>query len=56
MYNAFHIKTVDLVKTAKELARDHNAQYAEDCVRAVLRERMISVDQFYCAMRALYSA
>ena len=48
------IRTNDLIQAAKELARDHNTQYAENCVRAALREKMISVDQYCDAMKVLY--
>ena len=50
------INTVDLLDAAVELARDHDLHYAESCVKAVLREKMISLHQYWQVMKLLYGS
>ena len=47
-------RTADLIKAAVDIAKDHNAQYAEDAVKILLRDREITVDQYCAVMKALY--
>lgn len=48
------MKTTDLIKAALELAEEHDAQYAEDCVKAFLSQKKITVSQYCSVMTALY--
>jgi len=47
-------KTADLIKAAVNVAKGHDAQYAEDGVKSLLKDREITVDQYCAVMKALY--
>ena len=51
-----HFRTNDIIEAARELARDHSIQYAEDCVKAALKYKLIDIDQFTAVLRILYKA
>lgn len=47
-------KTADLLAAALKLAKDYNAQFSENCIKALLKVRDITVDQYCAVMKALY--
>lgn len=47
-------ETKELVNAAMELKSEHDAQYAEDCVKGLLKQRKITTDQYYEVMKKLY--
>lgn len=49
------IKTNELKKAVIELAKEHDAQYAEDCVKAFLKQRKINFEQYLEMMNVLYN-
>ena len=49
------IKTNELKKAVIELSNEHDAQYAEDCVKAFLKQRKISFEQYLEMMNVLYN-
>ena len=49
-----HYRTSDLIAAVRELTRDHGQQYAEDCIWAALRYKLINIDQFTAAMKIIY--
>lgn len=49
------INTESLKKAVAELAAEHDAQYAEDCIKGMLIQRKISVEQYSECMTVLYA-
>ena len=49
------IKTNELKKAVIELEKEHDAQYAEDCVKAFLKQRKINFEQYLEMMNVLYN-
>lgn len=49
------MNTINLKKAVTELANEHNAQYAEDCVKAFLKQKKITLDQYFDIMQMLYA-
>ena len=49
------IDTISLKKAVMEIANEKGAQYAEDCVKGMLKLKKITVSQYAACMEVVYA-
>lgn len=49
------IDTISLKKAVMEIAKEKGAQYAEDCVKGMLKLKKITVSQYAACMEVVYA-